>query len=206
MIAAFSEDQVARLTGLSRNQLRSWNRSGFIRAEFSDSNSRSYSRIYSFKDLLKLRILNQLRNVYRVPMPELRRVEKELSHLGEQKWTSQKLWVLNRRVVFEEPESRKRREIASKQFVAEIPLDVVTTDARKDIEKMNNRTDVAGNIVKKRQFHSSEPIFEGTRIPVEAIVGYIRENYEDGEILRRFPSLLRADIAAARDYLSKRAA
>src|SRR6056297_267211 len=145
-VSAFSEQQVSRLTGLTVGQLRSWNRSGFIQPEYLDEDVRSFSRIYSFKDLLRLRILNQLRNVYRVPMQELRRVSKELEHLGDDKWTSQKLWVLNRRVVFEEPESSKKREIASKQYIAEIPLSVVTSDARSDIGKMNQRDDVAGEI------------------------------------------------------------
>lgn len=72
-------------------------------------------------------------------MRELERVEQELEHIGDDKWTSQKLWVHNRRVVFEEPESLRKREIASKQFVAEIALEVVTMDARQEIRKLNRR-------------------------------------------------------------------
>ncbi|MCR8722734.1 DUF433 domain-containing protein [Frigidibacter sp. ROC022] len=197
-VSAFSEDQVSRLTGLTVGQLRSWNRTGFIQPEYLNKGARTFSRIYSFRDLLRLRILNQLRNVYRVPMHELRRVSKELEHLGDEKWTSQRLWVLNRRVVFEEPESSRKREIASKQYIAEIPLSVVTSDARSDISKMNQRDDVAGEIVKKRQLHSSEEVFSGTRIPVTAIEGYIEAGFDDSEILRRFPTLLSEDIDAAR--------
>lgn len=205
-VSAFSEEQVSRLTGLTVGQLRSWNRTGFIQPEYLDEGARSFSRLYSFKDLLRLRILNQLRNVYRVPMQELRRVSIELEHLGDDKWTSQKLWVLNRRVVFEEPESSKKREIASKQYIAEIPLSVVTSDARSDIGKMNQRDDVAGEIIKKRQLHSSEPVFSGTRIPVSAIEGYIEAGFDDSEILRRFPTLLPADINTARVYHGRKGA
>lgn len=201
IIGAFSEEQVATLTGLSKAQLRSWNRGGFIRPEFrvGDDPRRPYSYIYSFKDLLKLRVLNQLRNVYNVPMRELRRVEGELAHMGDDKWTKQRLWVLNRRVVFEEPESLRKREISSKQFVAEIPLEVVTADARDDIRRLNRRNGgEVGRIVTKRALHASEPVFAGTRIPVSAVQGYLDAGFSDDEIIKRLPDLEPPDIEAAR--------
>ncbi|HRW60319.1 MAG TPA: DUF433 domain-containing protein [Defluviicoccus sp.] len=203
ILGAFSEEQVSKLTGLSRGQLRAWNRRGFIRPEFKigDDHRKPFSYIYSFKDLLKLRVLNQLRNVHGVPMAELLRVERELALMGDEKWTSQKLWVGNRKVVFEEPESRRKREVASRQFVAEIALEVVTSDARNDIQKMNRRNGgQVGHIVKKKHLHSSEPVFAGTRIPVSAIIGYLDAGYSSGDILDSFPSLEEADIQAARDW------
>ena len=203
IIGAFSADQVSQLTGLSRNQLRSWNRTGFIRPEFpvGDNPRSPFSHIYSFKDLLKLRVLNQLRNLYRVPMSELRRVERELSDLGDEKWTSQRLWVFNRKVVFVEPESTKKREIVSGQFVAPIALEVVTSDARKDIEQLNRRDsrDV-GKIIKNKHVHSAAAVFSGTRIPVSAILDYLKAGYREPEILDRYPSLEAADIDAARNW------
>ena len=209
VIGAFSEEQVESLTGLSRAQLRRWNRSEFIRPEFriNDNTRKPFSYIYSFKDLLKLRVLNQLRNVYSVPMGELRRVEQELSHLGDAKWTSQKLWVHNRRVVFEEPESCQKREVSSKQFVAEIALEIVTSDARQDIHKMNRRNGgEVGRIEKRRHLHSSEPVFAGTRITVDAVIGFMNARFSDAEILVQFPDLQADDLRAAREYAEAEAA
>ncbi|KEZ17198.1 hypothetical protein CP98_03696 [Sphingobium yanoikuyae] len=201
VIGAFSEDQVAKLTGLSRAQLRQWNRNGFIRPSFkaSDDARKPYNFIYSFTDLLKLRVLNQLRNKHGVSMQELRKVERALDHLGDDKWTKQKLWVSNRKVVFNEPESLRKREISSRQFVAEIALEVVTSDAREDIRRLNDRDEGAvGQVVKRRHFHSSEPVFAGTRIPVAAIVDYIEAGYSNEQIIGQFPSLRDGDIEAAR--------
>lgn len=203
IIGAFSEEQVSILTGLSRAQLRGWNRRGFIRPEYRVNGDarKPFSFIYSFKDLLKLRVLNQLRNVYGVPMKELERVEAELAHMGDDKWTSQKLWVSNRRVVFVEPQSMAKREVTSKQFVAEIALEVVTTDARTDIQRLNRRNGgEVGQIVSKRHLHSSEPVFKGTRIPVTAIKDYFAAGIGDSEILDRFPGLELGDLAAARAW------
>lgn len=203
IIGAFSEEHVSDLTGLSKGQLRGWNKRGFISPEFkSGENARQpFTYVYSFKDLLKLRVLNQLRNIHGVPMHELERVEKALAHMGDDKWTSQKLWVSNKRVVFNEPESRKKREIASKQFVAEIALEVVTSDARSDILKMNRRNGgEVGVIVKKRHVHSSEATFAGTRIPVAAIAEYIRLGFSEGEIIDRFSDLQLGDIESAKKW------
>lgn len=200
ILGAFSEEQVSKLTGLSRSQLRAWNRRGFIRPEFkvAGAGTRPYTYIYSFKDLLKLRVLNQLRNVHSVQMKELERVERVLEHLGDDKWTSQRLWVANRKVVFEEPESNRKREIASKQFVAEIALEVVTSDARKDIAKLNERgSDVRGQTVKRRYLHSSEEVFKGTRIPVSAVIGYLEAGFKPRDIVRRLPDLTLDDVSAA---------
>lgn len=204
IIGAFSEEQVAKLTGLSRSQLRAWNKRGFIRPEFKadEEPGRPFTYIYSFKDLLKLRVLNVLRNHYRVPMRELERVERELEHMGDDKWTSQKLWVLNRRVVFEEPESLRKREVASKQYVAEIALEVVTTDAREDIQKLNQRNGgTVGVINRKKHVHSSDPVFAGTRIPVRAVADYLNAGFSDEEIIRQFPDLQPGDLKAARDWM-----
>lgn len=209
IIGAFSESQISRLTGLTIAQLRRWNKTGFIRPAFqSGEGGRSpFTYIYSFKDLLKLRVLNQLRNVHGVSLSELRKVENELADLGDDRWTSARLWVLNRKVVFTEPESSKQREITSKQFVAEIPLEVVTTDARKDIAHLNLRdADVVGKIEKKRHLHSSEPVFMGTRITVSAIKDYIDANYSDEQIISEFPELTPQDILAAKRYKVKDAA
>lgn len=202
ILGAFSEEQVSNLTGLSRSQLRAWNRKSFIRPEFkvAGGGTRPYTYIYSFKDLLKLRVLNQLRNVHSVPMKELERVERVLAHMGDEKWTSQRLWVANRKVVFEEPESLRKREIASKQFVAEIALEVVTSDARADIARLNRRgSDERGSIIKKRYLHSSDYVFEGTRIPVAAVLGYLDAGVGAREIVRRLPDLTLADVRAARE-------
>lgn len=134
-------------------------------------------------------------------MSELRRVEGELAEMGDERWTSQKLWVANRKVIFSEPESNKKREIVSRQFVVEIALEVVTTDARKAIDELNRRTSVdVGKITKKKHVHSSKHVFSGTRIPVLAIIGYLNAGYNDRDILDRYPSLEAADIDAARNW------
>lgn len=210
IIGAFSEDQVTRLTGLSRGQLSSWRRSGFLRPslQVGEDPRRPYTFLYSFKDLLKLRVINQLRNVHGVQLAELRRVEAVLEKtIGVDAWIKTKLWVQNRKVVFHEPDTLKKREVYSGQYVAEIALEVVTSDARQAIHALNSRTaEQAGKISKRRHYHSAQEVFAGTRIPVATIKEYIRRGYSVSQILREFPDLSAEDISTARSLMNDEAA
>ena len=84
IVAAFSEEQVERLTGLTKAQLRYWDKTGFFAPKFADENRRrAYSRLYSFKDVVALRTISILRNQHNVPLQHLRKVAEKLSHLKE---------------------------------------------------------------------------------------------------------------------------
>ena len=101
VIGAFSEADAARLSGLSVGQLRGWDRRDFLKPSYAEPDrSLPYSRIYSFRDIVSLRVLGQLRNVYKVTMQHLGKVSKKLEHLGDAKWSAATLYVLGRRVVF----------------------------------------------------------------------------------------------------------
>ena len=201
LIGAFGEEQIQRLTNLSKSQLSAWRKAGFISPSIKiKQNSKSpYSFAYSFKDLLGLRVLDKLRVEHRVSLQELRKVKMVLDALGMKDWTSKRLWVFNKRVVFTEPKSNKKREIVSKQFITEIPLEVVTSSARKAIQEMNERKDnQLGVISKTRQVKSSQEVFDGTRIPLKAVISYIKAGYDNDYIISEFPSLSDKDIDFAR--------
>ena len=88
VIAAFSEDQVERITGLNKGRLRYWARTDFFRPSFVEDNLRlAYSRFYSFKDIVALRTLEVLRIQHSVPLQHLRKVAEKLVHLKDELWT-----------------------------------------------------------------------------------------------------------------------
>jgi uncharacterized protein (DUF433 family) len=209
VIRAFTEEQVARLTGLSQRQLRYWDRTGFFRPAFGEENRRvAYSRVYSFKDVCALRVIAALRKQHQVPLTHLRKVANELSHLADAKWTSCELFVLNRRVVFVEPGTQRHREIVSKQYVAPgIPLGEVVAGVRDDIAHLNQRgSDERGRIEKIRNVQGSVPVVAGTRIPVRTLRHFHEDGYGIEDILAEYPSLSRADVEAAIRYKDENAA
>lgn len=208
LCAAFSEEATAKLTGVTIRQLRYWDRTRFYQPQFADRNRRlAYSRVYSFRDLLSLRVLNVLRNQYGVSLPHLREVKQRLGHLDEDRWTGQKLYVVKKRVVWIEPGATVPTEILSGQFVMTMMLEVVVSDTRDAVTAFSRRApkDV-GHINRHRYVLRNTPVIAGTRIPVAAIKRFAAAGYSVSKIRKEYPDLTDKDVRAALAYDAARAA
>lgn len=205
VIAAFSEEQVERLTGLTRGQLRYWSATGFFAPALADDAGLPFSRLYSFVDVVALRTIGALRNSYNVPLQQLRKVAEKLSHLSQDLWVKTKLYVLNRRVIFEEPGSGRPVEIVSGQYVMAIPLSLVISDTRREVEALRAR-DVSkvGRVEQTRFVAHNEPVVAGTRIPTAAIRRFNEAGFTKKQILSEYPDLKPTDVEAALQYEAKR--
>lgn len=202
IIGAFSEYDAARLSGLTQNQIRLWDRTGFFQPSLAEVNRRlPFSRVYSFRDIVSLRVLGKLRNVHKVPLQHLRKVSDKLHEMGEAKWTATTLYVLGKRVVFTDPRDEMRKEVVSEQRVFDIPLRVAISDTREAIARLNERDkSEAGQVVQQRFVMQGDPVFGGTRIPVATVLRYLEAGYDAAAIIRAFPDLTSADVEAARSY------
>jgi len=199
VIAAFSEEQVERLTGLTKVQLRYWDRTDFFSPKFADENRRrAYSRIYSFKDIVALRTLSVLRNQYSVPLQHLRKVAEKLSHLADDLWIGTTLYVLNKKVIFHEPETGLPQEVVSGQYVIGLLLKTIISDTAKDVEKMRHRDpEKVGRVERSRYISHNAWVIGGTRIPTAAIRRFKEEGYSTDQIIAEYPDLTPRDIEAA---------
>lgn len=199
VISAFTEDQVERLTGVTRYQLRYWDRTGFFQPSFGAEDRRlPFSRIYSFRDVVSLQILNSLRNDVGVSLPHLREVKQKLAHLGDDSWSRVTLYVVKKRVVFFDPEVDQFREIVSGQGVLKIPLEVVQSDMVERADKLRARDEqTVGKVSRTRRVAHNADVVAGTRIPVRAIRAFADAGYAVDAILREYPSLTEADVNAA---------
>lgn len=208
VVGAFSEEDAVKLSGATKNQLRLWDSNGVLEASFARDNRRQpYSRLYSFRDIVSLRVLNVLRNRFGVSGQHIREVAEKLAHMGETKWTATTLYVLGKRVVFDDPETDERREVVSKQRVFDIPLKAAISDTLQAIRDQNVRTDnEKGHFVKKKFVLSNQEVFDGTRVPVSAVKNYVSRGATDREILAEFPDLALEDIAEVRKLHSADAA
>src|SRR5260370_29558233 len=140
VLAAFSEEHVSRVTGLSIVRLRYWARTGFFQPSFVEDDPRlPYSRFYSFKQVVALRALEMLRVQNGVPLQHLRKVAEKLSELKPDYWAATTLYAINRRVVFEDPISGKPQEVLSGQYLIGIPLVRVIEDTRQEVSQMQKR-------------------------------------------------------------------
>jgi DNA-binding transcriptional MerR regulator len=198
VISAFTEEQVTRLTGVSLRQLRYWARDQFFAPSLQpDADAGRSLRLYSFRDLVCLKILGHLRNEIGVSLGHLRDVKNRLSHLGEDMWTKTTLYVLNKRVIFENPETGKKEDIVNGQKILEIPLKIVSSDMKKAVLSIRKRqTNTIGRI-DIHQIGRRNPVIAGTRIPVQTIKEFHEAGYTSDEIIAQYPTLTKCDIEVA---------
>jgi DNA-binding transcriptional MerR regulator len=199
VVAAFSEEQVERLTGLTKAQLRYWDGTGFFKPKYADDDrGQPFSRLYSFKDVVALRTLGVLRNEHEVPLQHLRKVADKLSHLADDKWTKQTLYVLNKKVIFHEPGTDLPREVVSGQYVMGLMLKTIISDTKKAVDKIQRRDPKKVGLVERSRFVSRNAwVVGGTRIPTAAIRRFKEAGYTTEQIIAEYPGLTARDIRAA---------
>ncbi len=202
VVAAFTEEQVERLTGVTRRQLQLWDRTEFFVPSLAAANRRlPYSRLYTFKDVVSLRVLNELRNTANVSLPHLRKVKEKLSHLGNDIWAKTTLYVLNRKVIFHNPDDGALEEVVSRQSVLSIPLRIVTGRVEADVAMLRQRDPASvGKIEQHRSIAHNQPVVAGTRITVASVKAFAAAGYSVDAIRKEYPALAEADITAALAY------
>jgi uncharacterized protein (DUF433 family) len=199
VVSAFTEDHVERLTGVSQRQLRYWDRTGFFVPSLAYEDRRSpYSRLYSFRDVVSLKIVSALRNDANVPLPHLREVKEKLAHLGDDLWATTTLYVLNRRVIFDSPDMDRREEVVSGQVMLQIPLKVVSGNTEEAVKALRKREDAAiGKIERRKNVAHNQAAIAGTRIPVRSVKAFADAGYSVEQIQKEYPTLTAEDIQAA---------
>lgn len=202
VVSAFTEDHVSRLTGISKRQLRYWDNDGFFVPSMAyEDRSHPYSRLYSFRDVVSLKVLNELRNESKVSLPHLREVKDKLAHLGDDMWSKTTLYVLKKRVVFDNPETKAKEEVVSGQGVLQIPLKVVTGDMKEQVKELSRRDQtVIGKFDQRRGVAHNQLVIAGTRIPVRSVKAFADAGYSVAQIKREYPTLTDEDIRAAIKY------
>jgi uncharacterized protein (DUF433 family) len=198
-IFAFSIDRASRLSGLSVSRLRRWDQIGLYSPEFADEDrSRSYSRIYSFRDIVGLRTLAQLRA--RVPLGELRKLGEWLQRHYDAPWSSLRFYLMGRKVLVADPDSGLKITIRppGQQPLPAFEMEEIARDTRRAIEQLQERQpENIGRITRHRHVLSNVPVIAGTRIPTSAIWDYHEAGYDISAILREYPQLTSDDVEAA---------
>jgi uncharacterized protein (DUF433 family) len=201
IISAFTSDQVVKLTGLTQRQLAYWDDLGFFQPQYAADDRRSpHSRIYSFTDVVGLRTLSVLKNKYRCSLQHLREVAAKLEVYSRTPWANLTLYVLKRKVHFDEPETGKTVGVVDGQY-ALLPISSVMEDVRKEAEKLRERNPKQiGQIEKHKYVSHQADVISGTRIRVSTILNFIEAGYSTAQIVKEYPSLTEADIEAAKRH------
>ena len=198
VIAAYTEEQVSRLTGLSNRQLAYWDKLGFFRPQYASPNWRSpYARIYSFKDVVGLRTLGVLRGGHQVSLQHLREVAARLEGYSKTPWADLKLAVWKGKVQFIEPGSDRARGVLDGQYVL-VQIIEIMNDVKREAEQLRQRgPSEIGKIEKHRYVAHNAEVVAGTRVKVSTILHYLSAGYSPDQIIKEYPSLTKEDIEAA---------
>jgi uncharacterized protein (DUF433 family) len=84
-----------------------------------------------------------------------------------------------------------------KQYIIDMPLSVVVSDTRRDIEALSDRSRDAGKIERARFVSHNALVIAGTRIPVATIKQFSEDGYSVEQILKEYPTLTEEDVKAA---------
>ncbi|MEE4209317.1 MAG: DUF433 domain-containing protein [Parvularcula sp.] len=197
VITAFTEDQVSRLTGTSVWQLRYWDRTDFFCPEYGyEERGAPLSRIYSYLDLVSLKVISRLRE--KVPLQRLRLVKEKLSQFTPDLWRGLTLWVDGRDVAFVHPHTGQPEQILTGQKIIEFPLRETVDDVDSGVQDLFRRDkSTVGRVKQQRRVMHNRPVIAGTRIPVSAIRAFYHAGYTADQILEEYPSLTSQDVEAA---------
>jgi len=206
-VLGFSADQVSRLTELSPRQLRYWDDTEFFSPAFREDARRSpWARVYSFRDVVGLRAISEMRKHHHVPLQRLRRVGAELREQYDKPWSSLTFYMVGKQVFFQDAEQAAiTRADHTRQALMPYALVRVEHEVIEKLREMRQRKDEqVGKITRNRHVAENQPVLEGTRIPTVAIWEFHQAGHTQQSILRAYPQLRASDLDAALDYEAKR--
>lgn len=206
-VLAFSAEHVCRLTGLTSRQLRYWDQTEFFSPEFREEARRSpFARVYSFRDVVGMRAIAEMRLTHQIPLQRLRRVGADLRRRFDQPWSLLTFYIVGKQVFYQEDRHAAiKRADRTGQQVMPFELTRVEGDMRRAIARLRTRAqDQIGRITQNRYVAENRPTLAGTRITTAAVWEFHAGGYSTQTILREYPQLKPADIAAVIAFEEKR--
>ncbi len=197
---AFTMEQAAGLSGLSRWQLAYWDTTDvFTPSLMRGELHQPYGRIYSFQDIVALRTLARLRE--RFPLGKLRELGHWLKSQYEHPWSSIRFYVAGDEIVYVDPATG---ELVSTrplhQGALAVELEPIAREARESLQRTLQQRQPAdiGQIKRHRYTLRNDWTVAGTRIPVSVIQEMHHDlGYSVEQIVNEYPMLTPEDVCAA---------
>jgi len=202
LIPAFTPEHAEILAGIPRARLAYWVRTGLIRPRFFEPGRwLSYKYLYSFRDLVAIRTLAELRG-QRASLQTLRRVNQQLLEHYDEPWATMRFGMLGGKVVFYDPEADLMRD-GERPAQALFKLDLVEIiDTLHDKVRIfrGRKPEDYGRVEQVKRVMGNQPVIAGTRITAEAVRNFHQAGYSPDAIRAQYPDLRQEDIQAAIDY------
>jgi uncharacterized protein (DUF433 family) len=200
--AAFTSEQVIRITGISRRRLDYWLEHGIVTADVQTLRGNRRLRLWSFRNLIEVRVALWLRE--KVSLQLMGKVVQKLRKDGFL------TPLADVRVAVTESSGGATRVFIQRddgnwevghsgQVVLQLalPLTRFRDEMTRAVQRDKRQRRRPGQIVRRRGRLGSAPVFAGTRVPVAAVGRMLKAGWDAQRILREFPGLTEADVEAA---------
>lgn len=134
--------EVMRVTGVTYRQLDYWARTKLVRPSVKDATGSGSQRLYSFQDILKVRVIKSLLDTG----VELQKIRKAVEHLDDYGQDTHGVTLVSdgRKVYAEASPDALLDLLRNGQGVFAIAVDRVRTDLEKDLNKGRKKVARAG--------------------------------------------------------------
>jgi DNA-binding transcriptional MerR regulator len=197
-LLALPAERAAKLAGVSLRQLRYWDETGLAVPSIKRQlDARTTVRLYAFPDLVELLAVAAMRR-QGISLQHVRRVIDHLRTGGYGAPLRELRFAIHRdEVFFQHPDGSWEGDHVPGQIVLAhvIPLEEIATHIRRAAQR---EVQAAGQVARRHKVMGRQPVFEGTRIPLATVVGYLDRGYTTEQIIEAFPALTPADVQTAR--------
>jgi uncharacterized protein (DUF433 family) len=210
MVEAFGQELVTRITGLSKRQLEYWDETDVIKPSIAEHTGFGRPRLYSFRDLIKLKVAAAMRDAGKLPS-NMRETMQALEAKGIDDPFVTITFVLTtdgNRVAYIDPVTRELLDAHHGNQVDQtvesfgLPLRDLRTGLEETIQQILERRH--GRIARVRTVQGQQPVVEGTRVPTSKIAAVTAAGWSRGRVLTAFPHLTADDVDAALKHEGKR--
>jgi DNA-binding transcriptional MerR regulator len=202
-LLAFPDTRARQLAGVSMRRLRYWEQVGLVVPSITRRLSPRHTvRLYSYRDLLGLLVVSELRTQRDMSLQRIRRVVEHLHARGyEEPLSELRFATVGSEIYFQHPDGSWEGHLRPDQIVI---VQVIMLDAlRLRIQTAAAREDSqVGRVDKHRGVHASAPVFAGTRIRLSTVHDYLRHGYDTEAIIEALPGLTGEDVDEARRLLA----
>jgi len=206
MVEAFSQDLVSRITKLSKRQLEYWDQTDVIKPSIAEHTAWGRPRLYSFGDLIKLKVAAEMRRIGKLPSDMKLTIEALEARGFADPFVSVSFRVTpdGRRIVWIDPSTDEALDahhgIEIDQTVETFGLKLrdLRTGLEETIQEITARRH--GRVEKVRNLQGGQAVIEGTRVPTAKIASLRAAGWSDARILSAFPHLTLEDLRAAVGY------
>ncbi len=205
VLMAFTLEHASRVTGVSERRIRYWDETGVLSPSVATGSRRvPYGRIYSFRDLVGLRTLGQLRDTFGLPLQTLRAIGRRLRCHSDAPWSSLRFFVEGEHLFFRDPDSQTVVSAIRPGQIA-MPFVLALSDVVLHLEAEASKLTVRdpaqiGEVEQNRYVLSNRPVLAGTRIPTAAVWDFHEAGYGTEAIIDLYPPLTRRDVERALDF------